>query len=1240
MYYYGFKKDDEGNLYKIFILEKAPRSFLIENKDKISLDITGSDHRVLNDYWSRLSTKAVQYSAGVIDLFFKEVEREKENKTKIASEKPKSFFAAIIGFVDAGVGGLAEIIRGVFTPNAGGDVSQNGASENTLPQSAEVPVEDQNSSGSENSSDELIDDGVFGEEPTQTEKLVAPVLEKNSRFTEVNTEEDSNLNDVSLMSAGDKKTVLPPSESEINAPPKESRFFDVRINEIMYDAQGSDTGKEWIEVLNYEWQPVDICGWKFFENGVAHKLNLARGFCTVSPGGYAVIVRDEVGFFEMYPWFRGTVFTSAFSLSNSGERIALKNGNREIDFVEYLGSFGAKGDGNSLQRTSNGWYARIPTPGSENALTGGGSGATNGNTSVTGGTTDISTSTTNELPHPRFSFSPASPLEKEDISFDASLSDDVDGTVTSYTWDFGDGFASSTASSSIRHSYSAAGDYMVRLAVMDDADESDSTSTLIKIIPLIETATTTPVAHLVISEIAFDAEGSDTGKEFIELYNPTDATSSLDGWALRYSLGDTTTSETLALFDASSGDETNVLGRGFLLVGFSNYDSANFDGTEADIMRSRSLSNGSSAIVKISLVDHLGQETDSITYGSSSIASAGQSLERKSVVNDFCSVAEGLAEFSGNACDRDSSYDFSIRNIPHPQNSGSLIESRGMLIAPSAEEASSTVRFDKDSMSLKFAWRTATSSDSRAVISYRIADVSSGTPALAEATTTTSTVFSAPIIHIGREYGFEMRAYDQEGLASATSSYSIPAPSFFSGLYPYPDPREEVSGRYAIDAYYNAFPFVPDLFGKGLWQGLVFYADRGVDETNKVLVTANGHAPEEMDGVLRVAYSGCIGGAEEVPVGSFIFPLGAEWCGLGGGLNSSSFDYTKLEDKHFIIHSASSSAELGFSSNDYITIAYYAFESSGGDSQNLSLVAIDDTKFFFQDDPPSQYAPEIGIPMVSFDEMGSKLSVSWNRGSDLDSIDSELVYELNFTPLVGTSTILDEILWNTSTTQLLYEKTVAPTDAFLLGVRARDDFGNISSVATTTWSYPTTNFSITQEASDAWSSVWGTVNHSTAEPDTASFQSFAPQENFLFNKAVVKVRQTLVNDVGNLRLAVYPANASGTPEFASPLGEAVLASVLNPDETQEQTFTFESSISVTASSTYWLVLDLASYSDGSGYFRNGWQNAIAGGGGAYEGGIAGMGYARGANAMCSGCFYERIYTSGPADWYFKLGLKE
>ncbi len=84
----------------------------------------------------------------------------------------------------------------------------------------------------------------------------------------------------------------------------------------------------------------------------------------------------------------------------------------------------------------------------------------------------------------------------------------------------------------------------------------------------------------------------------------------------------------------------------------------------------------------------------------------------------------------------------------------------------------------------------------------------------------------------------------------------------------------------------------------------------------------------------------------------------------------------------------------------------------------------------------------------------------------------------------------------------------------------------------------------------------------------------------------------------------------------------------------------EGAASVIISSTYWLVLDVASYSDSSGYFRNGWQNATASGGTIYPNGIGGQGYARGANASCDGCRFEREYISGPADWYFKLGLRE
>ncbi|WP_409329157.1 PKD domain-containing protein [Trujillonella humicola] len=51
-------------------------------------------------------------------------------------------------------------------------------------------------------------------------------------------------------------------------------------------------------------------------------------------------------------------------------------------------------------------------------------------------------------------------------AFDASASADVDGRVTAYAWDFGDGRTGSGAT--VRHTYAAAGTYPVRLTVTDD----------------------------------------------------------------------------------------------------------------------------------------------------------------------------------------------------------------------------------------------------------------------------------------------------------------------------------------------------------------------------------------------------------------------------------------------------------------------------------------------------------------------------------------------------------------------------------------------------------------------------------------------------------------------------------------------------------------------------------------------------------------------------------------------------
>jgi len=58
------------------------------------------------------------------------------------------------------------------------------------------------------------------------------------------------------------------------------------------------------------------------------------------------------------------LFDSAFSLSNTGEALAIKNGAGEVeDSVSYISSIGAAGDGGSLQRSNNTFIAALPTLG-------------------------------------------------------------------------------------------------------------------------------------------------------------------------------------------------------------------------------------------------------------------------------------------------------------------------------------------------------------------------------------------------------------------------------------------------------------------------------------------------------------------------------------------------------------------------------------------------------------------------------------------------------------------------------------------------------------------------------------------------------------------------------------------------------------------------------------------------------------------------------------------------------------
>ncbi len=146
----------------------------------------------------------------------------------------------------------------------------------------------------------------------------------------------------------------------------------VIINEIMYDPEGTDTGREWIELYNNNDFDVNISEWKLFEAGVNHKLTIFQGNDILTKNDYLVIADNPVKFLEDYSNFTRTIVESSFSLSNTGEIICMKDNNLQlIDCVDYSSKLFANGNGKTIEFSGTEWMESIVyygTPGTENSV--------------------------------------------------------------------------------------------------------------------------------------------------------------------------------------------------------------------------------------------------------------------------------------------------------------------------------------------------------------------------------------------------------------------------------------------------------------------------------------------------------------------------------------------------------------------------------------------------------------------------------------------------------------------------------------------------------------------------------------------------------------------------------------------------------------------------------------------------------------------------------------------------------
>ena len=136
----------------------------------------------------------------------------------------------------------------------------------------------------------------------------------------------------------------------------------------------------------------------------------------------------------------------------------------------------------------------------------------------------------------------------------------------------------------------------------------------------------------------------------------------------------------------------------------------------------------------------------------------GKSLERMALSGGGCVSAQDDGEFLGNGCDSEG---WEIRDIPNPQNSRNFIEPRS---APTAPQNLS-VQYDKTNKKINLSWNESLDySGATSTLSYSVSDISAN-PVLGDITTS-STTAEFNIGEIGRDYVFEIKAIDGEGLSS------------------------------------------------------------------------------------------------------------------------------------------------------------------------------------------------------------------------------------------------------------------------------------------------------------------------------------------------------------------------------------------------------------------------------------------------------------------------------------------
>ena len=340
----------------------------INKKSSYQKDYKLKNPQIMQEYWLRLSRQAIVNGAGAVQLFSNQAEVAKQielAKQKVEVQqvaRKSSFFSSIINFFK--------------NPGENNQPALTITNEPTLPAPKINQTQSESSIANTNPKPVLsqtVNPAPTPVPPKVTMPTLIPIPSPNSTSSVPTPAPAPAPAPVVVYGGGGgggssssntqqttNNTQQTTSNAENNSTVQTFNVGDLVVNEIMYNLEGTDDKHEWIEIYNNSGHEIVLTGgsdgWKFNDGADSnHRLNepATNGSMVMAVGGYAILADDADTFLTDHSGFSSNVIDTVMDLKNSTSTIKIiAPDGMVIDEVTYYNSWGANGNGKTLERKS------------------------------------------------------------------------------------------------------------------------------------------------------------------------------------------------------------------------------------------------------------------------------------------------------------------------------------------------------------------------------------------------------------------------------------------------------------------------------------------------------------------------------------------------------------------------------------------------------------------------------------------------------------------------------------------------------------------------------------------------------------------------------------------------------------------------------------------------------------------------------------------------------------------------